>query len=588
MSSAVLGIVFLTAFLLPIVSSDVYAVSNTLAEEKNSPANKALVAKANKDGSVRIIVRVKTIKTFQPMADTAAAPAREQMRQIASAQESVLTEVAGYNVSKSYKFKYTPYISMTVDSAALDTLLASPDVADVQEDTLSAPTLDLSVPRIGASDLHSSAIKGTGVTIAVLDTGVDKNHPFLANSVVSEACYSSNDPVYSSTTICPGGATDSIATDSATPYLSSVCPAGDCDHGTHVAGIAGGRQSVGGSPGPGVAPESHIIAVQVFSRFDSEKYCGVGNSPCVMAFSSDIIKGLERVYELRSSYTLASVNMSLGGGQYFSACDSDPRKAIIDNLRAAGIATIISSGNDGYCKSISAPACISSAISVGATTDSDTVASYSNSATFMSLLAPGSAITSSIPGSGYASWYGTSMAAPHVTGAWALIKQQMSTATVTEILNAFQSTGVSITDSKCPSVTKKRINAAQALASFPIFPTQLHNNVTVTNLTGAVDAMLDYYIAVPAGVPSLTIQTWGGTGDADLYVRYGSQPTTTAYDYQSWVVGNTENIVINNPQAGNWYVSIHGYSAFSGVSLKAEFPYSPWVFFLPAILSKPQ
>lgn len=667
--SALFGLLLVSSFLSPIVSADVYAFSNTIIEKKNSPENAKLAAKANQDGSVRIIVRVKTTQPFQPMADAVSSSAHVQMSQIASAQKSVLRGLAGHKILHSYKFRYTPYLSMTVDSAALDALLASPDVQQIQEDTLSAPTLDLSVPRIGASNLHSSNIKGTGVTIAVLDTGVDKTHPFLSGSVVSEACYSTDYLPYNSTTVCPGGVMESTATDSAMPYISGICPAGKCDHGTHVAGIAGGRQSVSGSPGPGVAPEAGIIAVQVFSRFDSEEQCGVGKAPCALSYTSDQIKGLERIYALKDTYTIASVNMSLGGGNYNSTCDTDSRKAIIDNLQAAGIATIIASGNNGYCGSISAPACISSAISVGATDDADHVASYSNSADFMSLFAPGSTINSSIPGNSYASWNGTSMATPHVTGAWALIKQQRPDASVAEILSAFQATGLSVTDGDCPSVTKKRINVLENFMTAPSYnlnvnssgassiaitgnpglysgttnysesgiapdtnitltapstsgstifnnwsgcdstvstdctvsmtanktvtatytpdAIELHNGVAVSNLSGAQDEMLDYYIAVPTGTRSLTIQTWGGTGDADLYVRYNAKPTLIDWDHRSYLTGNTEDISISNPQAGNWYISVNGYTAFAGVSLKANFG-SPWLLFMPAIMSRPQ
>lgn len=468
-NTVLIGLLFLTAFLSPILLQDAHAFTAVVGEKNNIPADEALMAKADKDGSVRIIVRVKTRKPFRPMAETASASAREQMGHIASAQEAALRDLAGHKVLQRYKFRYTPYISMRVDGAALDALLASPNVLQVQGDKLSHPTLDLSVPRIGASTLHSSNTKGTGVTIAVLDTGVDKTHPFLPGSVVSEACYSSEGVIggVTVTSICPGGVTESTAEGSAMPYGGS-CPPPKCDHGTHVAGIAGGRASVSGSPGPGVAPEANIIAVQVFSRFDSETDCGAGNSPCAMAYDSDIIRGLERVYALRDTYAIASVNLSIGGVvAYSSACDTDPLKASIDNLRAANIATIISSGNDGYCGAISAPACISSAISVGATDDADQVAYYSNSADFMSLLAPGSTINSSIPDSAYASWTGTSMAAPHVTGAWALFRQQSPNASVAEIVNAFQATGLSVTDSSCSSVTKKRIDVSEALSYLP-------------------------------------------------------------------------------------------------------------------------
>lgn len=653
-----------------------YAFSHTLAHKKVSHDNIPLSTKVLKEGTLKVLVRVKTIKPFRAMADTASLSAIEQMRHIATAQDSILQSLTGHKIANRHSFKYTPYLSMTVDSAALDALLVSPDVEQVQEDTLSAPTLDLSVPRIEASTLHNANVKGAGVAVAILDTGVDKLHPFLSGSVVSEACYSTNYTGYNSTSICPGGATESTTANSAMPY-GGTCPTGECDHGTHVAGIIGGRQSISGSPGPGVAPEANIIAVQVFSRFDNSELCGAGYSPCVLSYTSDQLKGLERIYELRNSYTVASINMSLGGGQYSSVCDNDPNanalKPIIDNLRTAGIATIIASGNDGYCSSISAPACISSAISVGATTDTDAAASYSNSATFMSLLAPGSSINSSIPGNGYASWYGTSMATPHVSGAWALMRQQYPAASVTDILTAFQSTGLSVTDSKCSSVTEKRINTEEASSflttpsytltvnssgvsgvviagdpstysgttnyskngitpdttitltapsssdggvftdwsgcdstagtictismtsnktvsanyTIPTYYTELHNGVTVSSLSGTVDQMLNYYITVPAQANSLQIQTWGGDGDADLYVRYGAPPTTDLYDYRPWLYGNDEEVTINNPQAGNWYIGIHGYTTFSGVSLKAQYTQFPWSLFFPIIIKKP-
>jgi len=126
---------------------------------------------------------------------------------------------------------------------------------------------------------------------------------------------------------------------------------------------------------------------------------------------------------LAHQHPISAINMSLGGGQYFSACDSNvPNLAAkIADLKAKNIATVVASGNNGFPNSISSPACITNAITVGSSTDQDALSSFSNVSSQIDLLAPGSSITSSIPGGGMATWNGTSMATPMVTGAIAAL-----------------------------------------------------------------------------------------------------------------------------------------------------------------------
>lgn len=177
------------------------------------------------------------------------------------------------------------------------------------------------------------------------------------------------------------------------------------------------------------------------------------------------------MYALRNTYDIAAVNMSLGGGQYDSYCDNDSRKPIIDQLKAANIATVVSAGNEAYESWVGAPACISSAITVASSTKSDARSWFSNWGPLIDLVAPGTSIYSSYVDSNHDGHFaylsGTSMAAPHVTGAWATLRSAFPNATVNQILAALQSTGANITDGK---LAKKRINVNRArlvLASNP-------------------------------------------------------------------------------------------------------------------------
>ena len=99
----------------------------------------------------------------------------------------------------------------------------------------------------------------------------------------------------------------------------------------------------------------------------------------------------------------------------------------------------------------------------------------------------------------------------------------------------------------------------------------LANGVAVTGLSATTGNQLVYTLAVPAGATGLKFVTSGGTGDGDLYVKFGSAPTTSSYDCRSWVSGNSETCSIATAQAGTYYVMINAYSTFSGMSLTGSF-----------------
>jgi subtilisin family serine protease len=446
-----------TFFWMVVAVTGLFLVTPPSAEAQVQPrVSDSLLEKADAEGIVRVIVELGA--AFIPEGNLANTAATDNQRAtIRDSADSVLSRLAGQQVGQIKRFSTIPYLAVEVDGSALRLLNTLTDVIRVEEDTLNRPSLFQSGPLVGAQDAWASGATGAGWTIAVIDTGVDKNHPFLAGRVVSEACYSSTF-TGASTSLCPGGA------NSTAPGSGVHCTLQGCDHGTHVAGIAAGK----GPNFSGIAPDASIIAVQVFSRFDSFATCNPDPAPCILAFTSDTLLGLERVFQLRATFKIAAVNLSLGGSPSTTFCDTDPRKAIIDQLRSVNIATVIASGNSGFVNAISQPACISTAISVAATTKSDGVAGFSNTVSFLSLFAPGQSISSSIPGSGFGSKSGTSMAAPHVAGGWGVLKQRSPGASVSEILTALRSTGQPILDSG-NGLTFPRIRVKAALdALIPI------------------------------------------------------------------------------------------------------------------------
>jgi len=382
-----------------------------------------------------------------------------QRRDIAATSTRVLASLQSSDRRVIRRYATVPYVALEVGPAALAALDASSsDVSRVFEDELVRPVLAESVPLIQGDQAWAAGYDGTGTTVAILDTGVDSTHPFLANKVVDESCFSSTIAGRTLST-CPDGSDQQIGPGSATPCVLDVCI-----HGTHVAGIAAGNGATASVPFSGVAKGAQIMAVEVFTDVIDPATCG-GTAPCAGAFSSDIIAGLEQVYARAAALNVVSVNMSLGGSLFNAPCDGQPYKPAIDNLRSINVATVVAAGNDGSSTSLSSPGCISSVVSVGSVDKSNQVSSFSDVAPFLSLFAPGTAINSSVPGGTYRVLSGTSMATPHVTGTWAILRQAVPAAGVGLILDALQRTGLPITDTRIPSggATVPRVKIFDAL-----------------------------------------------------------------------------------------------------------------------------
>ncbi|MDZ4699003.1 MAG: S8 family serine peptidase [Rhodothermales bacterium] len=431
-----------------------------LRSSLQSNAFDALRAAAVSRGSLPVLV------TYAETPASGKQSPMEREESIREDRERLLASLPGIRERRG--FRRLPVAALEVDAAGIDALRASPLVMSIQEDAIYEPLLDQSVPTIGADKAWDMGGSGVGQVVAVIDTGVDSSHPFLAGKVVAEACfstgYASATSSFASVSLCADGTDEQIGAGAASNCDASIA---GCDHGTRVAGIVAGR----GELFSGVARDAELLAIQVFSRF--ENYCGA--EPCVRSWVSDQIAALEHVYDLSDTLPIAAVNLSLGGGHYTSeeSCDllNPAMKSAIDMLAQKGIAVVAASGNSGMSDGMVAPACVSSSVSVGATSLIDGVSIFSSSASFLDLLAPGENITTSTPGGGFASGNGTSFAAPHVAGAWAILKGREPEAPIDQILANLAETGVPVLDDR-NEVTTARVRVDRALES-TILPVEL-------------------------------------------------------------------------------------------------------------------
>lgn len=335
-----------------------------------------------------------------------------------------------------------PVATMRVDAAGLDAIRRSPRVAAVEADIrLQATSLNSSTV-VGTQRAVADGWSGRGQSVAILDSGVSITHPYLMNGTVprtiAEACFSTTSSISRSS--CPGGVPMRIE-DAPRPGWGGPCDlarSSMCEHGTAVAGAVVGGSGVGVPTG--AAPDASLISVQVFS-FDAADPSRIGAS------MSDVLLGMEWLYLHRSEFPdLAAVNLSLGGGRLTVDCGAGAAQAHIHQLAEVGIATVVAAGNDGHDDAVSMPACAPDAVAVAAIDDATAArASFSNLSPKVALFAPGVAVVTAGARGGSVSVSGTSIAAPTVSGSWAVLRQRFPGMSVAEALDHLRATGTGIT-----------------------------------------------------------------------------------------------------------------------------------------------
>jgi len=431
----------------------------------------------------RVIVnlrRPEKAAQFQEFGDMGVRQALKQA--VSEAQDAVIKGLDPVEVVITNRFTYQFGFSADVSLKGLQSLVDHAQVLSIEPDRLLHAHLAQGIDLMNAYDA-SGEYDGAGISIAICDTGIDYTHPMLGMTgfpnikVIGGYDCGDDDPL----------------------------PIDQNGHGTACAGIAAGDIGFTGDYIGGVAFGAKLYAVKISQ--------GSGGT----AYDSDMIEGWEWCITHQNDdpgNPILIISTSFGGGRYLSSCDSTSTAmtAAAANAVAAGMTLFVSSGNDGYCDAISWTACISHVISVGAVYDAnigrnpptgyvgcidsdscvgnpappcdekwyvdepanaDQVATYSNSASILNLLAPAEWATTTKLAGGYwdvaNGFGGTSAACPYAAGAAASLQNAAkvlkgSYLTPAEVKSLLAASGDLITDGKV-SITKPRVNLGRAVAS---------------------------------------------------------------------------------------------------------------------------
>jgi len=398
---------------------------------------------------------------------------------------------------------------------------------------------------------------GSGVVVSVIDTGYTDHSDLAANILQGY------DFISDATIAGDGGGRDTDAHD---PGDASGGQNSSW-HGTHVTGtvVAVTNNAKGIA---GVAFNAKVVPARVLGK-------GGG-------FTSDIVDAITwasggTVSGVPANANPAKViNMSLGGS---GACDTASQTAITGAFNR-GTVVVVAAGNSNLNVSTSNPANCNNVVAVAATDRAGARASFSNFGAGIDVSAPGVSTlstyntgTTTVGSETYATLSGTSMSSPHVAGVAALI-MSAAAKTPTEVESLLKTTARPLPGAcsgGCGAGIVDATAAVNAALGAPPPSNVLTKGVAVTNLGAATGVSLNYTMAVPAGSTNLSFASSGGTGDADLYVKFGSAPTDTVYDCRPFLSGNAETCTFAAAQTGTYYVRLKAFSTFSGVSLVGNY-----------------
>lgn len=440
-SSSYLSILLMSAASL--VCAPALAKFDRAELERNPELKKALKHKAE-PAFLNRIANASNARVIVLYVDSGSAQADQpserlaRIKRLKSAKERANGRLVRGEFRVLHEYDQFPMQALKLDTTnSLAQLLADPDVVTVYNDEPLQLHLAESLPLIHEEAAVTQGVTGEGVSIAVLDSGVD-----YTNSAFGQ-CTAPGQPASCRVSVAMDIAADDGVLDSS-------------GHGTNVAAILSG-----------IAPSAKILALDVTT--------GTNIS------SSDVIAAINWVIANRATYNIAAINMSLGSSTLFSQqCTSfNPFSVPVINARAAGVSVIASSGNSASSAGIASPACTPGALAIGAvydsnvgglnwgvctdyTTKTDQVTCFSNSASYLFLLAPGATITAA-----GVTLSGTSQAAPHVSGVVALLKSAYPDENISQREERLHTSETQIIDPRNNLVTP-RLDIRAALGVVPV------------------------------------------------------------------------------------------------------------------------
>ncbi len=437
---------------------------------------------------LRVIVGVRdatpSAKRLLARPDPDGEPQRRVLR--VAAQKRLADEMTPRQLAVRRYYESFSMLAGTTTREAAITLANHPDVAWVELDKQARPlqaTPQSSQVLIRSDRVNSLGFTGAGQAVAVIDTGVDYSVPSLGGGTFPNAKVI--------------GGTD-IGDNDSDPM--------DCEgHGTEVAGVIAGPT--------GVAPGAKIVAIKIFPSKDAT------NASCSDTASfSDIFAGMNFAVVNKAALGITVINLSLGGAFGDSLdhgyCDADEpgSAAAMDAATAAGLVVVVAAGNDALPNQLSVPACVSSAVSVGAVypesrtrvswlddvggilcfdqpVTPDGIICFSDSASNLSLLAPGAfwrVVTKG--GSTDSGFAGTSASTPAAAGAVVLLRQARPDLTPAGVVGVLRATGKPITDARNGVVTPRIDTLAAVQLSASSFAVSSAPATAIPDGAGSVTA----------------------------------------------------------------------------------------------------